>query len=152
MRGGRAVPADIYANSGYYMHYFKCRDHTLQIFAAYRTAMHRSSLTHAADKRPQAIRELRLLCALPFVPRRAVPAGKYANSVYCMRHYCAAIILYRYLPHTLPKATLSLTHTIPPPDSFLFFYMIRAGSFCCTSLYRRARNRKAMRNIPRRQI
>ena len=27
--------------------------------------------------------------------------------------------------------------------------MIRAVSFCCTSLYRRARNRKAMRNIPR---
>ena len=102
------------------------RDHTLQLFAAYRTAMHRSSLTHAAGVRLQANTRTQVVVCLTF---------------------SAAIILYRYLPHTLPKATLSLTHTIPPPDSFLFFYMIRAESFCCTSLYRRARNHKAMRNL-----
>ena len=79
-----------------------------------------------AGERPQAFTRTRFIVCLTF---------------------CAADLLYRYLPHTLPKATLSLTHTIPPPDSFLFFYMIRAGSFCCTSLYRRARNHKAMRNI-----
>ena len=47
---------------------------------------------------------------LPHSRGRRAPAGIYTNSVYCMRHYRAAIILYRYLPHTVPQCTV-----LPPP-------------------------------------
>ena len=121
------------------MPYLLCRGLTLQRFAAYLSK---------AGKRPQAftrtrffvcvttaprracarrhIRELRLLYALPFVPRTYFTE---IRRILCRKQLCPSPTPYRRL------------------TAFIFFYMIRAGSFCSTSLYRRARNHKAERNL-----
>ena len=86
------------------------------------------SLTHAAGVRLQAFTRTRFIVCVTIAPRsyftdicripyrnapffphprgRRAPAGKYANSDYCMRHYRAAIILCSYLPHTVPQCTV----------------------------------------------
>ena len=124
---------------------------------------------YAADKRLQAHTRTRFIvcvtiaprsyftdiCRIPYRnapflphPRRGqASAGIYANSVYCIRHYRAAILLYRYLPHTVPQCTVPPSPTPHRNAHFFIFYMVRAGRFCCALLHRRARNRKAMRNL-----
>ena len=71
-----------------------CRDHTLQIFAAYRTAMHRSSLTHAADKRPQANTRTRFIVCVTIVPRTYFTD---IRRILCRKQLCPSPTPYRRL-------------------------------------------------------
>ena len=84
------------------------------------------SSIRAAGKRPQAHTRTRFIVCVTIAPR------SYFTDI-CRIPYRNA----PFLPH--PRRTAM--------RSFFIFYMIRAVSLCFAPHYRRARNRKAMRNL-----